>query len=61
MIVVTAIVTAIEFRSKVLSANMEQSCCLTSNVKVMVDLKETKIRPIRLEIETIIPDGCLGS
>ena len=61
MIVVTALVTAVEFRSKVVSATLEQSCCSTSNVKVMVDLKETKIRPNRLGSGTIIPDGCLGS
>ena len=61
VVLVASIVPSIEGREKVVSDILEQSCCLTYNVKVMVNWNEMTIGRNRLEIETIIPYGCLGS
>ena len=60
VILVGAIVTAIEFRSKVVCATLDQSCCGTSNLEAMVNLNETTVRQKPLGIGTILPDDCLG-
>ena len=60
VILVGAIVTASEFRSKVVCATLDQSCCGTSNLEAMVYLNETTVRQKPLGSGTILPDDCLG-